>query len=79
MEQNGELEVLLQQDKQYKDPHIQNCSCRCLQSEGEKLAQKNGELEASLRRVRAANRESDAERDRLTARVASLESQVRKP
>jgi hypothetical protein len=47
-----------------------------LQDEGEKLARKNGELEAALRRVRAANRDSDAERDRLAARIASLESQA---
>lgn len=48
-----------------------------LQGEGEQLARKNGELEAALRRVRAANRDSDAERDRLAARIASLESQAR--
>ena len=50
-----------------------------LQGEGEKLARKNGELEAALRRVRAANRDSDAERDRLAARITSLESQARRP
>ena len=51
---------------------------RSRQGEGEKLARKNGELEAALRRVRAANRDSDAERDRMAARIASLESQARR-
>jgi len=46
------------------------------QDEGEALARKNGELEAALRRTRAACRESDAEADRLAGRAGALEAQV---
>lgn len=46
------------------------------QDEGEALARKNGELEAALRRTRAACRESDAEADRLAGRAEALEAQV---
>ena len=47
-----------------------------LQSEGEALARRNGELEAALRRVRAAARESDAGADRNSQRVIALEDQA---
>ena len=40
-----------------------------LQKEGEVLARKNGELEASMRKVRASLKESDADKTRLLNRL----------
>lgn len=48
----------------------------CLQAEGEALSRKNGELEAIARKLRAAARDTDQERDRLLTRMAALEGQL---
>ena len=44
--------------------------------EGETLSRRNGELEAQVRKMRSAERESEAERGKLAARIASLEDQL---
>ena len=41
-----------------------------LQAEGEVLSRRNGELEATVRKLRATSRESEADRERLQARLA---------
>ena len=41
------------------------------QLEGEVLARKNGELDAVVRKLRAVQREGEAERERLAARLAT--------
>ena len=47
-----------------------------LQAEGEKLSRRNGELEATARRLRGSLRETEAERDRLLGRSQGLEEQL---
>lgn len=47
-----------------------------MQAEGEALSRRSGELEATVRRLRAAARDGDAERERLTARLAALEASL---
>ena len=47
-----------------------------LQAEGEKLSRRNGELEATARRLRGSLRETETERDRLLGRSQSLEEQL---
>ncbi len=57
------------------------CSAKCMlklhhaayRAEGEALARKNGELEATLRKVRAAAKDAEAARDRAVARAAAAE------
>lgn len=44
--------------------------------EGEALSRRSGELEATVRRLRTAARDGDAERERLTARLAALEASL---
>lgn len=40
-----------------------------VQSEGEVLARRNGELESALRKLRVAAKESEGERERLQSRL----------
>mmetsp|Transcript_18990 Transcript_18990/g.52955 ORF Transcript_18990/g.52955 Transcript_18990/m.52955 type:complete len:620 (+) Transcript_18990:307-2166(+) len=47
-----------------------------LRSEGESLSRNIGELEAQVRKLRSAERESEAERERLMGRVQVLEGQL---
>lgn len=47
-----------------------------LQAEGEKLSRRNGELEATVRRLRGSLRETETERDRLLGRSQGLEEQL---
>lgn len=53
------------------------CFFSFVQKEGEALSRRNGELEATVRKLRAAARDVNAERERLAARIHTLESQVR--
>lgn len=46
------------------------------QAEGEALARKNGELEATVRKLRAAVRQLETERDRTAGRLAALEASL---
>ena len=48
----------------------------CLQKEGEALSRRNGELEATVRKLRSAARDVDSERERLMARIQTLEAQA---
>ena len=48
------------------------------QEDGLNLARRNDELEGSVRKLRAAARESEAEHKRLLSRVQQLESQLAK-
>ena len=52
-----------------KDDYI-----RALNAEGEKLSKKNGELEATARRLRAQLRDVEAERDRVVAQISKAEA-----
>ncbi|GAB4819793.1 hypothetical protein N2152v2_006839 [Parachlorella kessleri] len=54
-----------------KEEHIKS-----LQREGEKLSRRNGELEATTRKLRAQLRDAESERDRLAGRVEGLEVQL---
>jgi hypothetical protein len=47
-----------------------------VQAEGEALSRKNGELEATVRKLRSSLRDAELERDRLSTRVQALESQA---
>ena len=47
-----------------------------LQAEGEKLSRKNGELEATVRKLRHASRDVEQDRERQQTRMAALESQL---
>lgn len=47
-----------------------------LQAEGEGLARKNGELEATARKLRSALREAEQESERQQARMAAIEGQL---
>ncbi|BDA46997.1 probable TATA element modulatory factor [Coccomyxa sp. Obi] len=47
-----------------------------LQAEGEALARKNGELEATVRKLRASVRQLETERDRTAGRLAALEASL---
>ncbi len=49
-----------------------------LQEEGLSLAKRNGELEAAVRKLRAAGRDSEAEHQRVMSQVQQLESQLAK-
>lgn len=46
------------------------------QAEGEALARKNGELEATVRKLRASVRQLETERDRTAGRLAALEASL---
>lgn len=47
-----------------------------LQAEGKSLSRRNGELEATVRKLRSVQRDMEGERDRLLSRIQALESQV---
>ena len=47
-----------------------------LQEEGINLKRRNGELEAAVRKLRAATRDSEAEHNRVLSQVQQLESQL---
>ena len=47
-----------------------------MQAEGEGLSRKNGELEATVRKLRAAVRDAEQERERYQGRTNALESQL---
>ncbi|EIE21880.1 hypothetical protein COCSUDRAFT_47970 [Coccomyxa subellipsoidea C-169] len=47
-----------------------------LQAEGETLARKNGELEATVRKLRTSTRQLETERDRTAGRLAALEASL---
>ena len=47
-----------------------------LQEEGISLKRRNGELEAAVRKLRAATRDSEAEHNRVLSQVQQLESQL---
>jgi Tfp pilus assembly protein FimV len=44
------------------------------QAEGEALSRKNGELEATMRKLRGSLREAETERERAATRLASAEA-----
>ena len=55
---------------------LENVCATALQAEGEKLSRRNGELEATARRLRGSLRETETERDRLLGRSQGLEEQL---
>ena len=55
---------------------LKNVCATALQAEGEKLSRRNGELEATARRLRGSLRETETERDRLLGRSQGLEEQL---
>ena len=46
------------------------------QAEGKSLSRRNGELEATVRKMRSVHRDMEGERDRLMSRIQALEAQV---
>ena len=50
--------------------------CHAQQAEGKSLSRRNGELEATARKLRSVHRDMEGERDRLMARIQTLEAQV---